>query len=119
MSWKDPRSRRDIVYLLLMMVPMGYTVTYGALAELCVTSPRVVGIHMRQNKDLVIVPCHRVVSTRGLGGFSRGLEFKRKLLELEEALDNTRGKPIRVIRSANEFWDVVEKNGLQLHIDIN
>jgi len=31
----------------------------------------------------IVVPCHRVVSGTGLGGFSGGLEVKQRLLALE------------------------------------
>jgi methylated-DNA-[protein]-cysteine S-methyltransferase len=33
----------------------------------------------------LIIPCHRVLAAAGLGGFSLGLGWKRKLLELEAA----------------------------------
>ncbi len=114
MSWKDPRSLRDIVYVLLMLVPMGYTVTYRVLAELAGTSPRAIGAYMRANRDLVVVPCHRVVSVRGLGGYSLGVGFKEKLLRLEGALTNG----LRVIRSVEEFWRVVFENGFEINVDI-
>lgn len=63
---------------------------------------------MRTNKCLIVVPCHRVVSAKGLGGFSRGLVFKEKLLRLEGALGD---EGLRVIRSIEEFWRVVEESG--------
>jgi len=102
----QPRSRRDAVYLLLSMLPPGYAVTYSTLARLVGTSPRAVGAWMRANKWLIVVPCHRVVASRGLGGFSRGVEFKKRLLELEAG---KRG--LRVIRSVEEFWKVLELEG--------
>jgi len=107
-SWKDPQTRRDIVYLLTMLVPIGYTVTYSVLAKLTGTSPRAIGTYMRQNRDLIIVPCHRVVSLRGLGGYSRGIEFKKRLLRVEGALENS---ALKRISSIEEFWKVVEKHG--------
>jgi len=64
-------------------IPFGKTVTYGDLAERLETSPRVVGAALRMNKVPVIIPCHRVVAKRGLGGYSYGVEIKRKLLSLE------------------------------------
>jgi methylated-DNA-[protein]-cysteine S-methyltransferase len=113
-SWKDPKSLRDVVYLLLTLVPPGWTVTYRVLAELVGTSPRAIGAYMRANRELVIVPCHRVVGSRGLGGFSLGLSFKVKLLELEGALGSS---GVRVIRRVDEFWQVVEKSGYSIFID--
>ncbi|NOZ89457.1 MAG: MGMT family protein [Crenarchaeota archaeon] len=88
------------------MLPPGYAVTYSTLARLVGTSPRAVGAWMRANKWLIVVPCHRVVASRGLGGFSRGVEFKKRLLELEAG---KRG--LRVIRSVEEFWKVLELEG--------
>ncbi|BEP17695.1 hypothetical protein PYJP_10470 [Pyrofollis japonicus] len=108
-SWKDPHSRREIVYLLTMLVPVGHTVTYSVLAELTGTSPRAIGAYMRANKDIVVVPCHRVVSKTGLGGYSRGLEFKKKLLKIEGAI--TDNGLTHVIRSVDQFWRVVEEAG--------
>jgi len=36
----------------------------------------------------VIIPCHRVVMKNlKLGGYSIGIEFKKKLLRLEDSLD--------------------------------
>jgi len=107
-SWKDPQTRREVVYLLTMLVPMGYTITYSVLAELVGTSPRAIGTYMRLNRDLIVVPCHRVVSAKGLGGYSKGLVFKKKLLSLEGALSNG---VLKRISSIDEFWRVVEENG--------
>ncbi len=109
-SWKDPQTLRDIAYTLLQCVPPGYTITYGTLAKLVGTSPRAIGVFMRTNKDLIVVPCHRVVTTRGgLGGYSRGVKFKLRLLMLEDALRN--GKPARLIDSPEKFWKVTESEG--------
>ncbi len=115
MSWEDPQSLRDIAYVLVSLVPVGYVVTYKVVAELLGTSPRAVGAFMRANRDLVVVPCHRVVSSRGLGGYSRGVKFKARLLEIEGALRN--GRLLKVIRSVGEFWRVVEERGWLLAVD--
>ena len=71
----------------LRKVPAGSTVTYGELAS-TVGSPgaaRAVGNVMATNPVPLFVPCHRVVATVGLGGFSGGLDVKRSLLKLESA----------------------------------
>ncbi|CAJ36529.1 methylated-DNA--[protein]-cysteine S-methyltransferase [Methanocella arvoryzae] len=71
----------------LRRVPAGETVTYGELAA-AAGSPgaaRAVGNVMARNPVPIIVPCHRVVATNGLGGFTGGLDVKRKLLRLEGA----------------------------------
>ena len=72
--------------------------TYGALAGLAglaasrdVVPARAVGKIMGSNPIPVIVPCHRVVASDGLGGYSGGAgpEVKRWLLILEGAIPPT------------------------------
>jgi methylated-DNA-[protein]-cysteine S-methyltransferase len=73
----------------LRKVPAGSTVTYGELAS-TVGHPgaaRAVGNVMATNPVPLFVPCHRVVATVGLGGFSGGLDVKRSLLRLEATKD--------------------------------
>lgn len=71
----------------LRRVPAGETMTYGELASAagCPGGARAVGNVMARNPVPVLVPCHRVVATNGLGGFTGGLDVKRKLLRLEGA----------------------------------
>jgi len=71
----------------LRKVPAGVTVTYGELAAACGSpgAARAVGSVMAANPVPLFVPCHRVVATDGLGGFSSGLDVKRALLRLEKA----------------------------------
>jgi len=61
----------------------GKVVTYGGLAKKVKSSARAVGQVMKRNPVPVIVPCHRVVASRGIGGFNQGLAIKKRLLELE------------------------------------
>lgn len=109
---REPQTIRDFTYLLLTMIPIGYTITYSALGELAGKPPRAIGAYMKYNKYPIIIPCHRVVSKNGLGGFSLGgLEVKKKLLVIEEALDKDTNRLLRVIKSAKEFWSILEKRG--------
>lgn len=67
-------------------IPFGQTVTYGELAALSERpgAARAVGGVCRQNPYILFVPCHRVKAANGnLGGFSCGLEMKRRLLAFE------------------------------------
>lgn len=70
----------------LMKIPYGTTVTYGDIARR-IGKPgavRAVGMACNRNNLLFIVPCHRVVGTKGdLTGFACGLNIKRYLLDLE------------------------------------
>ena len=64
-------------------IPYGKTTTYGEIAKKLSTSPRAVGQALKRNPAPVIIPCHRVVSRNGIGGYSSGEDIKRKLLALE------------------------------------
>jgi methylated-DNA-[protein]-cysteine S-methyltransferase len=69
-------------------IPYGRTVTYGEVAR-AVGSPRAfraVGTANAQNNLPLVIPCHRVVASSGLGGYGGGLKMKKRLLRLEGAL---------------------------------
>jgi len=62
--------------------------TYGWIAERIGNkgASRAVGSALGRNPVPLIIPCHRVVrSDGGLGGFSSGLRWKIRLLELEKS----------------------------------
>ncbi len=71
------------VWRVVRDIPYGTVRTYGWVAKKIHTSPRAVGVAMRMNELPLYIPCHRVVSAKGIGGFSAGLEWKWFLLELE------------------------------------
>ncbi len=58
------------VWSALCKIPLGSVMTYGELAHQLNTSPRAVGGACRNNPIPLIVPCHRVISAQGIGGFS-------------------------------------------------
>lgn len=66
-------------------IPRGQTLTYGEVALLAGRpgAARAVGQVMAANPFAILVPCHRVVARKGLGGFGWGLEVKKGLLEIE------------------------------------
>ena len=73
----------------LACVPYGETTTYGALAAQVgrPRAARAVGTVMNRNRIPIVLPCHRVVGSRGdLVGYAGGLDRKLTLLELEGAL---------------------------------
>lgn len=78
------RSVLDTIF----KIPAGETMTYAEVAEAAGKpgAARAVGNVMASNPIPLILPCHRVVASNGLGGFTGGLEVKRKLLRLEGAL---------------------------------
>ena len=57
------------VWQALKNIPVGQTRTYGQLAKQLNSSAQAVGNACRQNPLPIIVPCHRVVSKKGIGGF--------------------------------------------------
>ncbi|MBR6808840.1 MAG: methylated-DNA--[Clostridia bacterium] len=70
----------------LMKIPYGETVTYQQQAQMMghPKACRAAGGANNKNHILILVPCHRVVASNGMGGFGCGTEKKRFLLELEK-----------------------------------
>jgi methylated-DNA-[protein]-cysteine S-methyltransferase len=71
------------------LIPYGETRSYLWVAEQIKRpkAARAVGQALGRNPFPIIVPCHRVIaSDGGLGGFSGGLEMKKRLLEMEGRL---------------------------------
>ena len=80
-----PYQRR--VWQALCEIPPGTTRTYADIARSAGGSPRAVGGANGRNPIPIVIPCHRVVATTGIGGYSGGdgLPTKRFLLALEQA----------------------------------
>ncbi|MEE2658277.1 MAG: methylated-DNA--[protein]-cysteine S-methyltransferase [Candidatus Latescibacterota bacterium] len=74
------------VWSELRKIPYGQTCSYGELARR-IGKPgaaRAVGSANHYNPLPVVVPCHRVIGSRGqLTGYAGGVQVKRFLLELE------------------------------------
>ncbi|ABK42662.1 methylated-DNA--protein-cysteine methyltransferase [Magnetococcus marinus MC-1] len=85
------------VWREISRVGPGQTITYGELAKRLNSSARAVGVAAGQNPIPVVIPCHRVVGAKELGGYSGhgGLHTKRTLLSLEGALIGDIGIPFR------------------------
>jgi methylated-DNA-[protein]-cysteine S-methyltransferase len=68
-------------------IQRGRVRTYGELAAAAGASgaARAVGSVMAKNRFPIIIPCHRVVASNSLGGFTArdGLNLKQRMLELE------------------------------------
>ena len=77
-----------LVYKAVADIPFGETRSYGEIA-FAVGKPngaRAVGQALKKNPLPIIFPCHRVVASGGIGGFSNGLAVKKYLLEMEKQL---------------------------------
>jgi methylated-DNA-[protein]-cysteine S-methyltransferase len=79
--FKDPGAGFDIplqpqgtayqrrVWSAMQRITPGERMTYGALARRLRSGPRAVGGACRANPIPLVIPCHRVVAARGLGGY--------------------------------------------------
>jgi methylated-DNA-[protein]-cysteine S-methyltransferase len=85
---EDPTPFQRAIAETLRGIPYGETVTYGELAALAgyPNAQRAAGTFCAHNRFPIVVPCHRVVAAEGLGFYgSLGVDYKRRLLELEGA----------------------------------
>ncbi len=73
------------VFAALRAIPYGETLTYGEIASALSCAAQPVGQACGANPVPVIIPCHRVLSRHGIGGFSGagGVEGKIALLKHE------------------------------------
>lgn len=74
-------------YAALCTIPYGETRTYGDLAADLNVSAQAIGQACGANPIAILIPCHRVLSATGLGGYSGagGVEAKVALLRREGA----------------------------------
>ncbi|MEI7531853.1 MAG: methylated-DNA--[protein]-cysteine S-methyltransferase [Betaproteobacteria bacterium] len=80
------------VWEQISKIPTGQTITYGSIAKIIRSGPRAIGGACGANPFPLIIPCHRVVSAAGLGGFVKEnkqgyyRDIKGWLLRHEKAL---------------------------------
>jgi O-6-methylguanine DNA methyltransferase len=79
-------SFQQAVWAQIAKIPYGQTVTYKDIAQ-AIGKPRAfqaTGRAVGANPLAIIIPCHRVVGSKGeLTGYAFGLEMKKSLLNLE------------------------------------
>ena len=79
------------VCVVMSAIPFGETVTYGDISKQLKVPAQAIGQACGGNPIPLIIPCHRVLSATGLGGFSgdggglSGIEMKVQLLRHEGA----------------------------------
>jgi O-6-methylguanine DNA methyltransferase len=94
---RDFKSKLDLsfgtpfqisVWNEILKIPYGSVNTYREIAERIGTpfAARAVGNAVGANPIPIVIPCHRVIGVNGLGGYSSGIEIKKKLLQIEGAL---------------------------------
>jgi O-6-methylguanine DNA methyltransferase len=74
------------VWSVLPEIPFGETRSYKWVAEKTgnPAAVRAVGRALSKNPVPVVIPCHRVIESDGsIGGYSSGVDVKRRLLEME------------------------------------
>ena len=67
-------------------IPIGETISYGALARIARSAPRAIGQACARNPFPILIPCHRVIGSGGtIGHYSagRGITTKTWLLDHE------------------------------------
>jgi AraC family transcriptional regulator of adaptative response/methylated-DNA-[protein]-cysteine methyltransferase len=75
------------VWLSLLQIPYGCTITYAEQAKLLgrPSAVRAVANANGKNKISIILPCHRVIGSNGkLTGYGGGIWRKKRLLDIEK-----------------------------------
>lgn len=78
-------ATEQAVWSVLASIPWGRTWTYSDIARKTGGVLRSVARACRCNPIPIVIPCHRAVAARGLGGYAggQGLDTKRYLIQLE------------------------------------
>ncbi|HEX8956315.1 MAG TPA: methylated-DNA--[protein]-cysteine S-methyltransferase, partial [Burkholderiaceae bacterium] len=58
------------VWQVICSIPLGQVRTYAQVANMIRSAPRAVGQACGNNWFPIVIPCHRVTATGGLGGFA-------------------------------------------------
>jgi len=91
-------------YQLLKLIPEGKVTTYGEIARALNTRAwRAVGSAMAKNKNLFVIPCHRVVRSDGaIGQYALGSDKKAGLL-MEEGVEIVNGRVKNLATCIHKF----------------
>ncbi|MBI2355845.1 MAG: MGMT family protein [Candidatus Doudnabacteria bacterium] len=86
-NWSKYTDFQTRVFKTILKIPKGRVLTYAEVARRIgkPRAARAVGQALSKNMDAPFIPCHRVVASNGLGGYSAqgGLKSKIKLLRKE------------------------------------
>ena len=74
------------VWALLRDIPCGATRTYGDAARQLASAARAVGQACGANPYAPVIPCHRIVAARGIGGFAHSTDAAGELLRIKRWL---------------------------------
>ncbi len=84
---------KQAVFRIVKKIPKGSVLTYGEVAKKIgkPRAARAVGAVLKTNFDPKI-PCHRVIRSDGrLGGYNRGIENKKRILDEERKRSKMKG----------------------------
>ncbi|MFP4458850.1 MAG: methylated-DNA--[protein]-cysteine S-methyltransferase [Candidatus Zixiibacteriota bacterium] len=88
-----PTRWQKTVWKETLKIPYGQAITYQELARKCNNpkASRAVGNALGKNPLPIIVPCHRIIGKKTLGGFSspHGSRQKKALLDFEKRVLNS------------------------------
>lgn len=90
LDFGDATPFQQRVWQKLLEIPFGQTTSYGKIAADLgdKNAMRAVGLANRYNRIAIVVPCHRCIAKNGdLQGYFYGVNFKRKLLALENPMN--------------------------------
>ena len=82
------------VYKAVLSIPLGEVRTYKWVAHKIgdTRASRAVGQALKRNPYTLIIPCHRVIKFDGsLGGYSKGVRMKKRLLK-KESMETEEGR---------------------------
>lgn len=86
-NWSQYTPFQQKVLKAVAKIPKGKVLTYKQVAHQLgnIKLARAVGQALSKNQHAPLIPCHRVVASNGLGGYSAkgGLKGKIKLLKSE------------------------------------
>lgn len=102
----DETTFNEKCYALLKRIPEGKVTTYKEMARALDTKAwRAVGSAMAKNKNLFIIPCHRVVRSDGaIGEYALGADKKAALL-IKEGVQVESGKIKDLAAAIHRFSD--------------
>ncbi len=85
-NWNKYTPFQQKVYRTILKIPKGQVLTYGEVARRIgqPKAARAIGKAMAANQDAPYIPCHRVVGSSGMGGYSAPGGIKRKLKLLKQ-----------------------------------
>lgn len=87
LNFESGTEFQQSVWKEMLKIPYGEVRTYGEIAKLLGKpgASRAIGGACNKNPIPLIIPCHRIVSSTGLGGFAYGLTMKNEILNIESS----------------------------------